>query len=39
MVPSYSARDASAYPHAGGPHHTALLIENLEGCEVEIVTD
>lgn len=25
------------YPHAGGPDHTALYLENAEGFEVELV--
>lgn len=25
------------YPHAGGPDHTALFLENVEGFEVELV--
>jgi hypothetical protein len=28
---------ADRYPHAGGPQHTALFIENEQGFEVEIV--
>lgn len=28
---------ADQYPHAGGPDHTALYVENAEGFEVEIV--
>lgn len=28
---------ADRYPHAGGPQHTALFLENGEGFEVEIV--
>lgn len=28
---------AGAYPHAGGPDHTALFVENAEGFEVELV--
>lgn len=28
---------AGAYPHAGGPDHTALFAENAEGFEVELV--
>lgn len=28
---------AAKYPHAGGPRHTALFIENAQGFEVEIV--
>ncbi|WP_151526858.1 VOC family protein [Serinicoccus kebangsaanensis] len=28
---------AEAYPHAGGPGHTALFLENVQGFEVEIV--
>lgn len=28
---------ADRYPHAGGPEHTALFIENDEGFEVELV--
>ncbi|MEJ8280800.1 VOC family protein [Pseudonocardia spirodelae] len=28
---------ADAYPHAGGPAHTALFAENAQGFEVEIV--
>ncbi|GAB2609526.1 VOC family protein [Pseudactinotalea suaedae] len=27
------------YPHAGGPDHTALYLENAEGFEVELVVD
>lgn len=27
------------YPHAGGPDHTALFIENAEGFELELVVD
>ncbi|WP_040161909.1 VOC family protein [Mobilicoccus massiliensis] len=27
------------YPHAGGPTHTALFIENAEGFEIELVAD
>lgn len=27
------------YPHAGGPQHTALFIENHEGFELELVAD
>lgn len=30
---------ADQYPHAGGPAHTALFIENSEGFEIEIVAD
>ncbi len=30
---------ADDYPHAGGPQHTALFIENNEGLELELVTD
>ncbi|MBB2893106.1 VOC family protein [Flexivirga oryzae] len=30
---------AQHYPHAGGPHHTALFVENEEGFEFEIVVD
>ncbi|MBM7824826.1 hypothetical protein JOD55_000653 [Arcanobacterium pluranimalium] len=30
---------ADDYPHAGGPDHTALYIENTEGFELEIVVD
>ena len=30
---------ADRYPHAGGPQHTALFIENDEGFEIEIVVD
>lgn len=26
------------YPHAGGPDHTALFLENRQGFEVEIVS-
>ena len=29
---------AARYPHAGGPQHTALFIENAEGFEIEVVT-
>ena len=28
---------ADRYPHAGGPAHTALFLENSQGFEVEIV--
>ncbi len=28
---------ADRYPHAGGPTHTALFLENTEGFEVELV--
>lgn len=28
---------AEAYPHAGGPEHTALFLENAQGFEMEIV--
>lgn len=28
---------ADRYPHAGGPQHTALFIENHEGFELELV--
>lgn len=28
---------ADRYPHAGGPSHRALFLENAEGFEVEIV--
>ena len=28
---------ADRYPHAGGPSHTALFLENVQGFEVEIV--
>ncbi len=28
---------ADRYPHAGGPSHTALFLENGQGFEVEIV--
>lgn len=28
---------ADQYPHAGGPAHTALFLENLQGFEIEIV--
>lgn len=27
------------YPHAGGPDHTALFLENVEGFEIELVVD
>ena len=27
----------ASYPHAGGPAHTALFLENGQGFEVEIV--
>lgn len=30
---------ADRYPHAGGPQHTALFLENAEGFEVEIVAE
>lgn len=26
------------YPHAGGPEHTALFLENREGFEIELVS-
>lgn len=26
------------YPHAGGPDHTALFVENAQGFELEIIT-
>jgi hypothetical protein len=29
---------ADRYPHAGGPSHSALFLENVQGFEVEIVT-
>lgn len=29
---------ADSYPHAGGPGHTALFLENDEGLELELVT-
>lgn len=42
--PSAAAREhgwnelfAESYPHAGGPQHVALFLENHEGFEVEIV--
>lgn len=28
---------ADQYPHAGGPQHTALFLEDAEGFEVELV--
>lgn len=28
---------AEDYPHAGGPEHTALFLENAQGFEVELV--
>jgi catechol 2,3-dioxygenase-like lactoylglutathione lyase family enzyme len=28
---------ADRYPHAGGPSHTALFLQNLQGFEVEVV--
>lgn len=28
---------ADRYPHAGGPQHTALFLENAQGFEVEVV--
>jgi len=28
---------AARYPHAGGPAHTALFLENAQGFEVELV--
>lgn len=28
---------ADRYPHAGGPEHTALFLENAQGFEVELV--
>ncbi|MFX4272470.1 VOC family protein [Propionibacteriaceae bacterium Y1685] len=28
----------SAYPHAGGPDHTALFMINTQGFEIELVT-
>ncbi|OMH32986.1 VOC family protein [Tersicoccus sp. Bi-70] len=30
---------ADRYPHAGGPDHTALFLENGQGVEVEIVAE
>lgn len=30
---------ADQYPHAGGPDHTAVFIENDEGFELEVVAD
>jgi hypothetical protein len=30
---------ADEYPHAGGPTHTALFIENAQGFEAEVVAD
>lgn len=30
---------ADDYPHAGGPDHTALYLENAQGFEIEIVVD
>lgn len=30
---------ADRYPHAGGPEHTALFIENDEGFELELVAE
>lgn len=30
---------ADRYPHAGGPQHTALFIENHEGFEFELVAN
>lgn len=30
---------ADRYPHAGGPQHTALFIENREGFELELVVN
>ncbi|GAB3622269.1 hypothetical protein GCM10027418_03510 [Mariniluteicoccus endophyticus] len=35
----WSEMFADRYPHAGGPQHTALFIENAEGFELEIVAD
>lgn len=28
---------AEHYPHAGGPEHTALFLENAQGFEIEVV--
>lgn len=28
---------AERYPHAGGPDHTALFLENAQGFEIEVV--
>lgn len=30
---------ADRYPHAGGPQHTALFVENDQGFELEMVVD
>ena len=30
---------ADRYPHAGGPDHRALFLENHQGFEIEIVAD
>lgn len=30
---------AGDYPHAGGPEHVALFVENAQGFEIEIVAD
>lgn len=30
---------AERYPHAGGPRHTALFLEDAQGFEVELVTE
>lgn len=30
---------AEHYPHAGGPHHTALFLVNEEGFEIELVAE
>ncbi|OLT40295.1 glyoxalase [Serinicoccus sp. CNJ-927] len=34
---AWSELFADAYPHAGGPGHTALFVENVQGFELEIV--
>lgn len=38
-VHGWSELFADRYPHAGGPEHTALFIENEEGFEIELVAD
>lgn len=30
---------AEAYPHAGGPQHTALFLEHPQGFEIELVAE
>jgi catechol-2,3-dioxygenase len=34
----WSEMFADMYPHAGGPDHTALFLENAQGFEIEVVS-